>query len=75
MMFAGDLNRGYVLCLRSFGTIHDFECNLLTILERSSPFTVDCAIVHKYIGSFFSFNEPKTFGVVKPLYGSGYQFA
>ena len=73
--FVEDLNGGYVLCLWSFGAIYNFKCNLLTIVERSTPFSVDCAIMHKNIGSFLSFNETKTFGVVKPLYGSGYRVA
>ena len=75
MTFVEDLNGGNVLCLWSFGTIYNLKGNLLTIMERSSPISVDCAVVHKNIGTTLSFNETKTFGVVKPLYGSGYLFA
>ena len=60
---------GYVGCLGSFLTLRYLEFDGIAFCEAFISVGCDRTVVNKYVRSTVMPNKPKTFGVVKPLYG------
>ena len=61
---------GYVRRLRAFLALGDFELHRIAFLQAFVSLRGDGAVVNKYIWSIRAPNEPVSFRVIEPLYGS-----
>ena len=59
----------YIRCLGPLLPLYDLELDRITFCEAFVSVGCDCTIVNKYIRSTLVPNKPKTFSIVKPLYG------
>src|SRR5437899_11942570 len=59
-----------ICSLGTFLALGDLELNLIAFLQALVAFGGDRAVVHKHIGPVRTTNEPVTFRVIEPLYGS-----
>lgn len=57
----------YICRLWPFLPLRDFEFDFVTFLKALVPFGCDGAIVHKYIGTIFTSDEPVAFCIIEPL--------
>ena len=64
------LQGDYVLRLRAFLAFTDGELDLLALTEGFAAFTYDIAEVNEDITLVITRDEPITFFVIEPLYGS-----
>src|SRR5579864_2986256 len=60
--------------LRAFLALGDLELNLIAFLQALVALGGDRAVVHKHIGPIRATNEPVSFRVIEPLYGSFHTF-
>ena len=58
--------------LRSFGSLHYFKFDRITLLQRPVAVTGNCRVVYEYIGTVFTAYESVSFRIVKPLHCSSH---
>lgn len=61
---------GDIRCLRAFLALHDFELDLITLLQTLVTFRRDGAVMNEHIGPIFAPDKSVSFRVVKPLDGA-----
>ena len=54
-------------CLQALGPFDDVELHHVSLVEGAEPFSLDCRVVYKDIGTVFAFDETVTFLRVEPL--------
>jgi len=64
------LSLGYICSLRTFLAFSDFKLYLVSLLQAFVAFGTDRAVVNKYVWPICAPDEPVSFRVIEPLYGS-----
>ena len=63
-----------VFCLEALGPLDHVKLHRLAFLKAAESIRPDCREMHKHIIAGLTADKAKTFGIVKPLYCSLFQF-
>jgi len=67
---AGLLN---VSGLRAFGALHNLKLDWISFLQCPIAVACDCGVVDKDVGTIVAPDEPISFRIIEPLYGSSHR--
>lgn len=54
-------------CLRTLGTLDNFEFNSVSFIQGFVSLAYDCRVVHKYIWTVIPSNEAVAFRIIEPF--------
>jgi hypothetical protein len=59
-------------CFRAFRRVDNVELNLLAFGQRLKAAVLNVAEMNEHVAAFFTGNESKAFGIIKPFYSTGF---